>query len=46
MESFTRGWSFLQQAWQMEFKDKDLIRSFMQIIIALLFAAPHRGQLF
>ncbi len=26
MESFTRGWSFLQQAWQMAFKDKDLIK--------------------
>ncbi len=26
MESFSRGWSFLQQAWQMAFKDKDLIK--------------------
>jgi hypothetical protein len=26
MESFTRGWSFLKQAWQMAFKDKDLIK--------------------
>lgn len=26
MESFTRGWSFLQQAWQMAFRDKDLIK--------------------
>lgn len=25
MQSFSRGWSFLQQAWQMAFKDKDLI---------------------
>src|SRR5687767_9040830 len=26
MESFSRGWSFLQQAWQMAFKAKDLIK--------------------
>jgi hypothetical protein len=25
MQSFSRGWSFLQQAWSMAFKDKDLI---------------------
>jgi hypothetical protein len=25
MQSFSRGWSFLQQAWGMAFKDKDLI---------------------
>ena len=26
MESFSRGWSFLTQAWGMAFKDKDLIK--------------------
>ena len=26
MQSFSRGWSFLTQAWGMAFKDKDLIR--------------------
>ncbi len=26
MQSFTRGWSFLTQAWGMAFKDKDLIK--------------------
>lgn len=26
MQSFSRGWSFLQQAWQMALKDKDLIK--------------------
>src|SRR5574341_945067 len=26
MQSLSRGWSFLQQAWQMAFKDKDLIK--------------------
>ena len=26
MQSFSRGWSFLQQAWRMAFRDKDLIK--------------------
>lgn len=26
MESFTRGWNFLKQAWGMAFKDKDLLK--------------------
>ncbi len=26
MQSFSRGWSFLKQAWSMAFKDKDLIK--------------------
>ena len=26
MQSFSRGWSFLTQAWGMAFKDKDLIK--------------------
>ena len=26
MQSFSRGWSFLSQAWGMAFKDKDLIK--------------------
>ena len=26
MESFSRGWSFLKQAWSMAFKDKDLLK--------------------
>ena len=26
MESFSRGWAFLKQAWQMAFKDKDLLK--------------------
>ncbi len=33
MESFTRGWSFLQQAWQMAFKDKDLIKPSIYALI-------------
>ncbi len=26
MESFSRGWNFLKQAWQMAFKDRDLLK--------------------
>ena len=33
MESFSRGWSFLQQAWQMVFKDKDLIKPSIYALI-------------
>jgi hypothetical protein len=34
MESFSRGWSFLQQAWQMAFKDKDLLKPSIYALIA------------
>ena len=34
MQSFSRGWSFLQQAWQMAFKDKDLLKPSMYALIA------------
>lgn len=34
MESFSRGWSFLQQAWQMALKDKDLIKPSIYALIA------------
>lgn len=34
MESFARGWSFLQQAWQMAFKDKDLVKPSIYALIA------------
>ena len=33
MESFSRGWSFLQQAWSMAFKDKDLIKPSIYALI-------------
>lgn len=33
MQSFARGWSFLQQAWQMAFKDKDLIKPSIYALI-------------
>lgn len=34
MESFARGWSFLKQAWQMAFKDKDLLKPSIYALIA------------
>ncbi len=33
MESFIRGWSFLREAWQMAFKDKDLIKPSIYALI-------------
>ena len=33
MQSFSRGWSFLQQAWQMAFRDKDLIKPSIYALI-------------
>ena len=33
MQSFSRGWSFLQQAWQMAFKDKDLVKPSIYALI-------------
>lgn len=34
MQSFSRGWSFLKQAWSMAFKDKDLLKpSFYALVI-------------
>ncbi len=34
MESFSRGWSFLTQAWGMAFKDKDLIKPSLYALVA------------
>jgi hypothetical protein len=39
MESFSRGWSFLQQAWQMAFKDKDLIQPSIYALITGAFVS-------
>jgi hypothetical protein len=37
MQGLSRGWSFLQEAWQMAFKDKDLIKpSIYAIIVGLI----------
>lgn len=34
MQSFSRGWSFLQEAWRMAFKDKDLLKPSVYSLIA------------
>jgi hypothetical protein len=34
MQSVSRGWSFLKQAWSMAFKDKDLLKPSMYALIA------------
>lgn len=34
MQSFSRGWSFLKQAWGMAFKDKDLLKPSIYALIA------------
>jgi hypothetical protein len=34
MQSFTRGWSFLQEAWRIAFKDKDLLKPSIYALIA------------
>lgn len=37
MESFSRGWSFLKQAWEMAFKDKDLLKpSVYALVVGLI----------
>jgi len=37
MQSFTRGWSFLKQAWQMAFKDKDLLKpSIYALVVGMI----------
>ncbi len=37
MESFSRGWSFLKQAWAMAFKDKDLLKpSIYALVVGMI----------
>lgn len=37
MESFSRGWGFLKQAWSMAFKDKDLLKpSIYALIVGMI----------
>ena len=33
MQSFSRGWNFLKQAWSMAFKDKDLLKPSVYALI-------------
>jgi len=49
MQSFSRGWSFLKEAWQMAFKDRDLIKPsiyslFVGIIVSVVFLIPMIGS--
>ena len=37
MQAFSRGWSFLKQAWGMAFKDKDLLKPSIYALIAGMF---------
>jgi hypothetical protein len=45
MQSFSRGWSFLKEAWSMAFKDRDLIKPtiyslFAGFIVSVIFLVP------
>ena len=49
MQSFSRGWSFLKEAWQMAFKDRDLIKPsiyslFVGLIVSVIFLIPMIGS--
>lgn len=49
MQSFSRGWSFLKEAWRMAFKDKDLIKPsiyslFAGFIVSVIFLIPMIGS--
>jgi len=51
MESFSRGWNFLKQAWSMAFKDKDLLKPsiyalIVGMIISVIGLIPIIGALF
>jgi len=51
MESFSRGWNFLKQAWSMAFKDKDLLKPsiyalIVGMIISIIGLIPIIGALF
>jgi len=51
MQSFSRGWSFLKQAWSMAFKDKDLLKPSIYamvvgMIISIIGIIPIAGTAF
>ena len=51
MASFSRGWSFLKEAWQMAFKDRDLIKPsiyslIVGFIVSVVFLIPMIGSAF
>ncbi len=48
MQNFSRGWSFLKEAWSMAFKDKDLIKPsiyslFVGFCVSIIFLIPIIG---
>jgi hypothetical protein len=51
MQSFSRGWSFLKQAWQMALKDRDLIKPsiyslLVGFLVSVIFLVPMIGSAF
>ena len=51
MQSFSRGWSFLKEAWQMAFKDRDLIKPsiyslIVGLVVSVIFLVPIIGSAF
>ncbi len=51
MQSFSRGWSFLKQAWQMAVKDRDLIKPSIYamlagFVVSVIFILPMVGAWF
>lgn len=49
MQSFSRGWSFLKEAWKMAFKDRDLIKPsiyslFVGFFVSIVFLIPMIGS--
>jgi hypothetical protein len=51
MQSFSKGWSFLREAWSMAFKDKDLIKPtiyslFAGFFVSIIFLIPIAGSAF
>jgi Family of unknown function (DUF6159) len=49
MQSFSRGWSFLKEAWQMAFKDRNLIKPsiyslFAGLVVSVIFLIPIIGS--
>ena len=49
MQSFSRGWSFLKEAWTMAFKDRDLIKPsiyslIVGFIVSVIFLIPMIGS--
>ena len=51
MQSFSRGWSFLKEAWKMALKDRDLIKPsiyslFVGFFVSVIFLIPMIGSAF